>query len=154
MICSVEYILRKIPVKALFPVWLLVLSLLIQGPLPALVVCLEQNGDIGIESTLNGQCGKDEIYVENYGLSFESGMPGSVEHCDSCVDIPIYISSGARLDLLPSGVKSHQVNALADIDPLLGLPDFIGRSVETRHFQRRRHESATLLSIRTVVLIV
>ncbi len=153
---SARSMLKKVPLKRLPLVWLLIISFLIQGPLPALVVCLEQNGDINIESeaTFNDQHSIHEVSREGYGLSSEVALSKNPDHLYSCVDIPIYISNDEQQELLPSHVSFQQASILADTNFLFNLLYFKDRSLEGTTFQHLHQKNNALFSIRSVVLIV
>ncbi len=92
---------RFIDVKIAKSLLFLFLIPLVWGNIENAIICIEENGQVAIESPLNGSCGADAL----------SGYAN--EHCSRCTDIPI--SCSAEVNSFNSSPKIKNTIAIANV---------------------------------------
>lgn len=113
-----------------------------QVPLHAMVICIEADGSVEVETANNGVCTCDQAKVEDG------------DHCGSCVDIPFSIGNADYQNLRPSLKTSHLIKVPADADISVDMPDFKDESSGVSFLRHDYQKSNTLASIRTTILII
>jgi len=149
----IKSILRKNLSKKLAIIWLLGSFFIAQAPLQAMVLCIEADGSIEVEAANNGVCasgsGKTSKEIHSLSTKVEDDA-----HCGQCVDIPFSIGNADHQNLLTSLKTSQLIKAPVDASISVDMPAFRDRSIGVP-FRRHDHQkSNTLISIRSVIIIV
>jgi hypothetical protein len=53
------------------------------------VICIEKDGHVAIENSLNGECGIPEEAGSGNHFTGPSSITAEDSHCDDCIDVPI-----------------------------------------------------------------
>lgn len=79
-------------------VYCLLFAITIQSLTPGVVLCLEDDGHIEVEFTLEGACCQDFKWSSQETLTFISSQQNNEADCGICVDIPLAITAEKKHD--------------------------------------------------------
>jgi len=147
---------RNITVRRHLSTWLLAFFIISYGPLNGLALCFGADGHVEVETAHNGQCGPlSQESPQHSGPTLLSGssVGSSDNHCGPCIDIPISITS-ADEELNPAFGTFHQLKAPLDAKVSFDRELFDLGSAGNADTSYRHVINSTLLSIRTIVLII
>lgn len=149
----IKSVLNKIYAKQLLSVWLLASFFIAQGPIQDMVVCIGADGHIEVEAASEGVCASDSGKTSTEIHSLSTKVEDD-DHCGPCVDIPFSIGNADHQNLLASLKTSHLTKVPADANISVDMPDFRDRSSGVPFLRHDHQKSSTLVSIRSVILIV
>jgi hypothetical protein len=144
--------LRKNLSKKLAIVWLLASFFIAQGPLQAMVVCIEENGSIEVEAANNGLCASDsgKTSKEIDSLSHQAEDDNC---CGPCVDIPFSIGSPTHNQVVFSGM-AKQVDVSKSVDHIPSRPVSDRSPPKEPYLSYTHHKDSVIASLRTIILII
>ena len=119
---------RKIHKIAVPIIWLLIYVFTIPTQLSSYVLCIGEDGHIKIEAATHSQTDTPAEVCEQSTLCFVEA-PSSEDHCGSCLDIPIFISTGDEAYVVSTQNLSptHSVSTVA----VLASPQTTSATVST-----------------------
>ena len=135
--------------------WLFSVLFISQGPLPNFVLCIGADGHIKVEAADRGRCASFPTETEQKTSDFLStyGLLTHQDHCGSCLDLPIFISSADEQCLTPiQPVMPQSSRAAISASPSQSLcaTTTIGNS--SSYFPPLINP--TLASLRTITLLI
>jgi len=148
----IKSILKKLHVKRISLVWLLLSFFIAQGPLQAMVVCIEADGSIEVEAASNGVCVSDsgETSKEVHNLSYQAGED---DCCGPCVDIPFSIGSPNHKQAAFSGM-AKQIGTPEGVDQATARPVSDRSPPNEPYLFNTHHKDTVIASLRTIILII
>ena len=143
-------------IKFISLAWLLIISFLIQGSFNNIVLCIENDGNIEIESSYNGECttALNQTSAKRHKSVLLSASYQQEEHCDSCLDIPLTISNPDHQSFLISSLNYLQMAM-----PLLPTisqeyPASQSIMVDLPPVETIDQTNSILASIRTIIFLI
>lgn len=143
-------------IKFISLAWLLIISFLIQGSFNSIVLCIENDGNIEIESSYNGECitALNQIPAKRHKTVLLSASYEQDEHCDSCLDLPLTISNPDHQSFLISPVSHLQISM--PLLPTISQEYPVSQSimVDLPPVETIYQTNNILASIRTIIFLI
>lgn len=148
------YLLRKISWKSKILVWALIFSLVGIGPSPDVMLCLQEDGKINVESACDCLFGNPEDQTTHtpFAPVVFSDHATSKDQCNPCVDIPLSFKSD--IPIIRIQQKVFDVNSLAAFSTPYYLVSPVNAFNTEISFYTSHVINYSLSSLRTVVLLI
>ena len=137
-------------------VWFLIISSLVQGSFNSIVLCIENNGNIEVESSLYGECATDlnQTSTRDLGSVLLSESSVQERHCDSCLDIPLTISTDDNQVFFLSSVNLRQIST-PDLPTISQeFPPGQSKTLVSPPVEHGHQTNSLIASIRTVIFLI
>lgn len=144
---------RKRSILIRLSIWLAVIAISLQLPMPAMVLCFGDDGHLSLEYSKNGICSDVCDIVPNQKQIFLTSNTHTQEHCGDCLDISI-----PSLDSTENIYLRHTSTSSADLLPAFHKSkfEFVSHSFVKKSLPTICLSSAqlSLRSLHSVVLVI
>lgn len=83
-------------------IWLLIYLIIIPMQLSNYVLCIGADGHVALEVSNNGRCTDTHTFDSGHTEVTIAGTTTEEDHCDSCIDLAIFVPLNTRLYLVPA----------------------------------------------------
>lgn len=145
---------RKIRKTAIPIICLLISFFTVLTPLSSYVLCGGEDGHIEFEAAINGRCTDAQATAWTQSKIAFTALASSIDHCGSCLDIPIFASNGDQPIVVPA--KSTSPNLSVSTTAVTTIQPITYIAVPTNHplLENSPRINPTLISLRTVTLLI